>query len=64
MKIHIIILTNKRRNFMMKCKKCGKDIPDGFLLGCTGCGAYVCSDCGVSTMQICPYCYSNLEFFG
>lgn len=49
---------------MMKCKKCGKDIPDGFLLGCTGCGAFVCSDCGISTMQICPYCYSNLEFFG
>lgn len=49
---------------MQKCKKCGKEIPEGYLLGCARCGAFICPECSSTSMQICPYCYSDLEFFG
>ncbi|MBR5191992.1 MAG: hypothetical protein IKW33_01110 [Clostridia bacterium] len=49
---------------MIECKNCKNIVKDGNLLGCKNCGAYICASCGEKTKKICPYCYSDLEFFG
>ena len=49
---------------MKQCKKCSVEIQDGFLMQCECCGTMMCADCAASTLRICPYCYSDLEFKG
>lgn len=49
---------------MEECKNCRKEIAEGNVLGCENCGATICIDCAKKTKNICPYCYSNLNYIG
>ena len=55
---------NKEQKNMHECKNCRKEISKGDLLGCPNCGATICGDCASTTLRICPYCYSDLEYMG
>ena len=49
---------------MAICKKCKSEIQDGFIVGCPSCEAVFCEKCAKSTHQICPNCYSDMEYIG
>ncbi len=48
----------------MECKNCRNEIKDGNLTECKNCGALICTSCAKITKNICPYCYSDLEYRG
>ncbi|MBR5388838.1 MAG: hypothetical protein IK147_05210 [Clostridia bacterium] len=48
---------------MTECKNCRKTLEDGNILACPNCGATICTDCARETRKICPYCYSDLDFY-
>ena len=45
---------------MLNCKNCG--IAGLDMLVCPNCGANICATCAGQTENICPYCYSTLDF--
>lgn len=49
---------------MKNCVNCTGVISDGNVLGCPNCGAKFCPDCAKKTKNICPHCYSSLEYIG
>lgn len=48
---------------MHECKNCRKEIKNGRSLACPNCGATFCASCAKKTKAICPYCYSDLDYF-
>ncbi len=47
---------------MEKCKRCKRDIIGECIMSCQNCGAMLCQDCAQTNMNICPYCYFDLEY--
>lgn len=47
---------------MNKCVECKDNILPKNVKGCPNCGAKFCVECAEKTKNICPYCYSSLEF--
>lgn len=47
---------------MNQCKNCRTNIKDNFLMECPNCGASFCHKCGKKNQNICPYCYSDLNY--
>lgn len=58
------ILTTKKEISMYECKNCRKTIKQGNIMSCPNCGATICANCAKETKSICPYCYSDLDYFG
>ncbi|MCQ2387657.1 MAG: hypothetical protein MJ066_04355 [Clostridia bacterium] len=49
---------------MEKCSNCHGEMKNGYKLSCPNCGALICSSCAEKSFKICPYCYSDLDYFG
>ena len=52
-----------RENFMENCKNCRQSLDNGIALRCPNCGATMCKHCATETKNICPYCYSTLDYY-
>ena len=53
---------NVEGNIMVQCKDCRKDIKENYMLVCPNCGATMCEKCAKKNMNICQYCYSDLDY--
>jgi RNA polymerase subunit RPABC4/transcription elongation factor Spt4 len=62
MKINIIkyIIKYLRRDKMLICKNCGKEINDGYSI-CDSCGVDICIDCHEDWNE-CPVCGEEITF--
>lgn len=47
---------------METCKHCGKETDGNGIFVCPACGAILCPDCAGQMQNICPYCYSLMDF--
>ena len=46
------------------CKNCNEKIGQGNVKGCPNCGATFCDKCAEKNQNICPDCYSTVEYIG
>ncbi len=47
---------------MNECKNCRNKINENYMMVCPNCGASICEKCAKQTKNICPYCYSDLDY--
>lgn len=47
---------------MTQCKNCKNNVFLTSVKFCPACGVTLCLPCAEQTKNICPYCYTELEF--
>ncbi len=46
---------------LMKCSNCGREIASAQIWECHSCNIYMCPECAVNGMGMCPHCFSPVK---